>query len=765
MLNCFKLICNIGVFDSVPATQPVALDKLTLIYAENGRGKTTLAAMLRSLATGNAQSIQERARLGATHPPHIVIERLGITQALVYQNGSWSQTHDSIVIYDDTFVDDNVYSGLDVDADHRQNLHQLIVGAQGVALANRVDHLADTISSLNREIRERASAIPASARGTMSADAFCALAARQDIDNAIRSAERTLSAVNEAEAVRTTSFFSSIALPIVDFPAIEALLLRDLPSLNAKAAEQVRKHLASLGEGGEAWVAEGVAFANRIKEANVDTACPFCEQSLARSSLIEHYEVYFSQAYSELKQAISSKLEELDTLLGGDAPAAFERTAGTVERARLFWSKLCDVPAVAMDAPAVATAWTEARDALRALLLAKQSSPLEKVAFDEGATKKIEAYRFASGIVADTNAALQAAATTIAAVKQRAASGNAATGTAEVAKLKAIKARCSTSISPLCQAYLDVVAKKDAAEARKQTARQALDQYRATVFPTYEASINRYLTRFNAGFSLAEVKPANPVGRPSTNYAIKINNVVVPLNSSGPGRPCFKTTLSAGDRNALALAFFFASLERDSQLTSRVIVIDDPVSSLDDGRTVTTVQEIRHLVDKVKQVIVLSHSKRFLCSIWERADTTCRKAIEVKRSQTGSDLVEWSVDQDCITEYDINHAVLRDYDESNAGSRRQVAQAIRPVLEGFLRVAFPAYLKPGMVLGPFENLVGQRIGQVGEILNQDDYRELTDIRTYANKFHHDTNPAWQTEAINDTELVGFVRRTLGFARR
>jgi hypothetical protein len=43
--------------------------------------------------------------------------------------------------------------------------------------------------------------------------------------------------------------------------------------------------------------------------------------------------------------------------------------------------------------------------------------------------------------------------------------------------------------------------------------------------------------------------------------------------------------------------------------------------------------------------------------------------------------------------------------------------------------------------------------------------ELNDLREYANSFHHDTNPAWETEAINDAELQNFVRRTLAFARR
>jgi hypothetical protein len=64
--------CSAGRFDSVNAAG-VLVTKFALGYAENSRGKTTLAAILRSLGTGVASWILERVRLGASHPPHIVV--------------------------------------------------------------------------------------------------------------------------------------------------------------------------------------------------------------------------------------------------------------------------------------------------------------------------------------------------------------------------------------------------------------------------------------------------------------------------------------------------------------------------------------------------------------------------------------------------------------------------------------------------------------------------------------------------------------------
>ncbi len=57
MIRKLRLVRAIGQFDSVDSAATIDLAKLTLVYAENARGKTTLAAILRSLSTGEALPI------------------------------------------------------------------------------------------------------------------------------------------------------------------------------------------------------------------------------------------------------------------------------------------------------------------------------------------------------------------------------------------------------------------------------------------------------------------------------------------------------------------------------------------------------------------------------------------------------------------------------------------------------------------------------------------------------------------------------------
>src|SRR5262249_36473650 len=134
MINRIRLIRNIGKFASVAPAANIALTPLTLIYAENARGKTTLSAILRSLAKGDPLPIVERRRLTAQNPPHVVIECDGGPPAAMFDNGTWNRALPNMEVFDDNFVAENVCSGLEVGPEHRQHLHELILGAQGVAL-------------------------------------------------------------------------------------------------------------------------------------------------------------------------------------------------------------------------------------------------------------------------------------------------------------------------------------------------------------------------------------------------------------------------------------------------------------------------------------------------------------------------------------------------------------------------------------------------------------------------------------------------------
>ncbi|MCL6550293.1 MAG: AAA family ATPase [Acidothermus cellulolyticus] len=764
MIRRIRLLRNIGQFDSVDAAASITLGRLVLVYAENGRGKTTLAAVLRSLATGDAIPITERRRLGAARLPHVVIECEGEPSDAVFQDGAWNRTLPHLVVFDDVFVDSNVHSGLNVEPHHRQNLHEVILGAHGVELSRRIQELVSRTEDHNRALRERAAVITEEMRQGFSIDDFCALPALQDIEAEIETTERTLTAAQEQEAVRTAASFESIVLPSFDTAAINRILCRSLDNLDATAEAMVRAHVSTLGAGGEQWLADGM---QQLLREGVKGACPFCAQDLKGSALIAHYRAYFSAAYRELRAEIAEMLAEIQRTHFGDVHAEFERAVRVAGETRAFWSRFCNVPEIRVDTAQVMRTWTAARDAVTAALGAKQANPLERHTLNPQAREAIAAYEALRQEVSRLNDALLAANEKIRIIQEQAATANPATIARDLARLRATRNRHSREIAPLCTAYLAEKEAKAQTERERQEAKAALAAYRANAFPASQKAINGYLSRLNAGFCLGRVTPTSTRGGPACTYDVVINHKPVPIGGGEPdkGEPSFRNTLSSGDRNTLALAFFFAALDQDPDLSRKVVVIDDPISSLDDHRSLTTAQEVRRLSLRAGQVIVLSHDKRFLGRVWDGADPTTRTALEIVREGSGSTLRAWNVDQDSITEHDRRHLRFREFVRSGTGDRREIARDIRLHLEAFLRVACPDHFGPGTLLGPFLGLCRQCAGQPTEILDQAATQELGELVEYANRFHHDTNPAWETEVINDAELQSFVKRTLAFARR
>ena len=219
MINRLQLLRNVGQFDSVSSTANIVLTRLTLVYSENGRGKTTLAAVLRSLATGDAVPIAERRRLAAQHPPHVVLDCRGGPPPAIFDNNAWNRTLPDLVVFDDVFIDQNVHAGLAVQAHHRQNLHELILGAQAVVLNAQVQRFVARIEEHNRELRARESAIPTTDRGPLSVEDFCALPARADIDEAIEARFYPDPAIRSAEVVRGATVEGSSAGGLGDMAA------------------------------------------------------------------------------------------------------------------------------------------------------------------------------------------------------------------------------------------------------------------------------------------------------------------------------------------------------------------------------------------------------------------------------------------------------------------------------------------------------------------------------------------------------------------
>ena len=157
------------------------LNRYNLFFAENGRGKTTLCSILRSLQTGRHEHITERETLEPMGPGATAMIRLdsGNTK---YDNGTWSSTLDQISIFDATFVAQNVHAGEYVSRGHRTNLLQIIIGNNGLKIADTIRQLDKSIRAKNAEIGTITKILQTLMPSRTIVDDFVAISNDPDID-------------------------------------------------------------------------------------------------------------------------------------------------------------------------------------------------------------------------------------------------------------------------------------------------------------------------------------------------------------------------------------------------------------------------------------------------------------------------------------------------------------------------------------------------------------------------------------------------------
>lgn len=331
----------------------------------------------------------------------------------------------------------------------------------------------------------------------------------------------------------------------------------------------------------------------------------------------------------------------------------------------------------------------------------------------------------------------------------------------DLQRLNLQKARHEDPLKTECDAYQGLVAEKTRLDSEKAQAKDTLDQHADQAITNCETTINKLLEQFGAGFRIANSKRSYVGGTPTTTYQIVINGHPVELGDADTpiAQHSFKTTLSAGDKSTLALAFFLAHLEHSPNRVSCILVFDDPFNSQDRSRREVTAELLKQWGQECQQIILLSHDPFFLKLVYDRLPNADRCTLQLSRvANSNTTIEEWDIEKETQEGYFKDHAALASYLVKGARDLIDIARKMRPVLEGYCRYRFPNQFGDNEWLGDM----------IGKIRNESNphplfpiLSELEAINDYSKKYHHDTNPGRaDTEAINDGELQGYVRRTL-----
>lgn len=720
--------------------------KYTMMYGGNGRGKSTLCAILRSLQQNDPQIIRKRRTFKVTTPQEVQL--LLDTGAVNFNSSGWSAHHPDIHIFDQQFILENIHTGNDVGIDQRRNFYRVVVGPKGVALATAIDDLDSQATAAQTAINAEKKALQQHVPKGMALETFLSLAADPDIATKITQAKAAVTAAENAAEIAKRSALVPIAIPAL--PATFATALpKGLPELAAEAAARVTAQMAKHGfhGEGEAWLSKGL-------ERIVDEDCPFCGASVAGNALIEAYQGYFSEAYAAHVKALQATLTEITTAIGPTSAVKITQAIATAKADAEFWLKYCPhTVAVGTELARAAAVLTKLHDAAKAQMELKVASPLETPPSSTALDDALKAWKEIEASIAAVNAAMTPSNVLIQGIKTSSASSTLAAAQNTLALLLTTEKRHTAPIVALAKAYWDQVGKKNAATKAKGEKKDELDKYDEAVLGGYEADINKFLLTFGAPFKLTKCGKSYQGRIPQSAYCLQFDGHDVDVTANAESNdPTFHTTLSAGDKSTFALAFFLAQLKRDTDIGKKVVIFDDPFTSLDDFRREVTAKAIYRVGDAAPQVIIFSHDKYFLDAVRDKIKTASDwVALQVAITKGSAAIEEWNIEREVKEGYLQEHMAMCEYAEGITNDAASMRTRMRPLLESYIRYRFPNQIQDNHWLGDMLAVI--RADKNHPLSNI--YSELDDINEYTKPFHHDAS-----RPFNPDEVLTHAKRTL-----
>ena len=752
MLEKFLVIQNVSKFENYKPIGDVSLAPITLIYGENGRGKSTLAAILRSISNQDANPILERKTVGSTNETFVQL----LIEAKVFtfnENKHWNATYPYFEIFDSTFINANIYSGEVVNIEHRRRLYHYVVGEDGVNLAKNVEKLTAEIKRTKSRIQKKALEIEEKIayRGTI--EDFIKLPQVDNVNERLAEAEKNLERIKSIDEIQRIKTLSNLTQPDFSIQAIQQTLQKQIQDISNTAEERTKEHIAKcMDNSGEKWIEQGLFYVK-------DDECPFCGQKLDGLELIQAYRGYFDAEYKSLKEAIRKDIRTVKTVFSQDAlleaQKIFDNNEALFETWRLKTS-LSDVDWVFAD---YVQMWNQFRNQLINLLDTKANTPLDDVIASQDIEQVTILWEQIGKYVSEYNQWVQQVNQEIEQFKRTIQKGNLQEAREKVEHLRAVQQRFSGNVPILCEEYTDLVAERELLEKKKEQTKGALDEYVDKVFTQYVTSINNYLEKFGTNFRIGAIKTSYQGGNPSTSYGLLLNDIPVKVGTSkSEGKPNFRSGTSDGDKRSLALAFFLSKIENDKNIKDKIIVFDDPITSLDQNRRSSTKDEIIKVAKSAKQVIILSHDMNFLRECWDNVQKS--KTLSIERKGRESVIKAWDIATATQSNYFKSYFSLIEYTDKSIGRPLDVVRCIRPVMEGYLRTRFPREFDANEWLGQFIEKIenADTLDPLARI--KDLLPEIVAINDYSKKYHHQQNPNADNEPVNDAELVTYINRVL-----
>lgn len=643
MIKRINNIQNIGTFRDFSNGGSIQFEKLTFIYGLNTKGKTTLTEIFSSLKENEPSLITTRKSIptvDSNQNARISIRpnQSGGEVQCVFSNTTWTQlnSNDNLHIFGSDFIHKNLFTGLSIDRQNKENFTRFILGQEGVQLATQV-------AEDKRLLRQKRSALPnflpVYLRDKQEEEYLPFLSTDPTSINLEQTKTQLVDLEQRLSQEQQRLQKPSEILSIEDFPQItdspvniqdlinrtNSLLEREYTEISSMAIARLQQHIENNFEStdnAEQWIKEGLDTRNNQSEN-----CSFCGQSLANSpDLIETYHTYFNEAYRDYISDISSRILNLRHEWG-EVNYNLLSTITSKKALLLQYSQLINkdgfiVLATRLNELLDSTSEANLDDLIKQIL--NQINP-DFNSKDRKPHEGVQSIDFSS-LVENHNIYLRSIATiseTIDSIKEAISlfkepyrdlsqiRNRITELQVEIEIKKGAIARVEQNET--CVGYQREQRETIEIDARITANEQALSTNQNEYLDRFYGRIDFHFKQFGSENFTLERGTDNRGHQPVYFLKVKFKNIEI--NDSN-----ITKVFSESDKRALALSVFWAKMDflTAEQKQNAIIVLDDPVTSFDDNRILKTINRIKESLRTVSQVIVLTHYSHFIRNFIER---------------------------------------------------------------------------------------------------------------------------------------------------
>ena len=744
---------NVGRFEKLRSSSgnDGEFSKVNVIYALNACGKTTLCDVLRSLDTQNSSYVIGRKRIGGEAEP--LIDLLSDNnQHLVFNNGQWNCPLDGshILVFDQRFVKDNVIVGGQIGVEQKRNVYSLALGPRAIELNRAVQKAGDELTRATEAVSRCASVLSALIPAGQQIDTFRTLEKVDDVDVKILGLKARIAAdknkMSKADQIRKHGLMQKIAMPSIAKSDLESVLSTTLDDAALTAEGKIKEHLALCSDPKKLsvdWIKQGY-------EAQTGTLCPYCGQVMSHVDLFTTYKVFFSGALKQQENRRSGVRSAFQSCMGDKAQIELVNVAKQNSGDVSWWKDACglSIALPSFDVEAIKGIYSRVLRVALAAIARKQSNLTIAVPLLESEIVALDSLGSMQSCITAYNDAIDVANAQIKEFQRSIATINIDDSTKELSLLELQKKRYEKSVVSAYQEYDSALLAKQAAQDAKTQANDALKEESKSIFDSFGDKINEILGVFGVNFTVGNDGVNLRGGVASGQLSIKISangqSAQVDCSSGAaddPSRLSLSNSLSGGDCSALALAFFLAKLETDSNLASAIVVIDDPYHDQDRSRQSQTISLLKRKANACSQFFLLSHNIEFAQMFMSDKGIARNeiRAFEIPQMGSAIELKHGELPQLPSKSYETDYMELAGYVDNPDlyhDKLKEVVGRIRPLLETYLHYKYPLNFGEKVWLGDMISCI--KNAQIHDVMAPCKclVTDLEDVNAYTQRFHH-----------------------------